>query len=193
MQWIELTATIFGLLCVLLTIRRSIWCWPTGLVQVLLFIIVFYDAKLYSDLILHVIYVGMQLYGWHCWTHPSANQAKLGVFSLPPSHLARWILVAMVGTLVWGFSMKTWTDASLPYADAFTTVTSLIAQYLLARRYVQNWGFWIVVDVVAIGVYFAKDLHATATLYAVFLILATVGWMSWTRELQNQTITEAAV
>ena len=76
MFWIELAATICGFVCVVLTIRRNVWCWPTGLVQVLLFILIFYHAKLYSDLILHVIYVGMQFYGWYCWTGRRAAERE---------------------------------------------------------------------------------------------------------------------
>lgn len=192
MNWIELTATVFGFLCVLLTIRRNIWCWPTGLIQVLLFIIIFYDAKLYSDLLLHVIYVFLQFYGWYQWTREDAGREKLIVKSLPISWLGFWIAVTIVGTVGWGWAMARWTDASLPYPDAFTTVASLVAQVLLARRYLQNWGFWICVDIVAIWVYFSKELNATAVLYIAFLILATFGAVVWSKQLAKQTTEEVA-
>lgn len=190
-SWIEWTATFFGFLCVVLTIRRNIWCWPTGLVQVSLFIVVFYQAKLYSDLLLHVIYVFLQFYGWYCWTRQNAVNETLIVKSLPRFSLLAWSGVTVVGTVVWGGAMSTWTDASLPYPDAFTTVASLVAQFLLARRYIQNWGFWICVDVVAIWVYFTKQLNATAMLYITFLILATIGLMIWHRQLRHQDPREA--
>ncbi|QDV69110.1 Nicotinamide riboside transporter PnuC [Rosistilla carotiformis] len=188
MNLIELTATGFGFLCVLLTIRRSVWCWPTGLIQVLLFIIIFYDAKLYSDLVLHVIYVGLQFYGWYCWTRDDAGDENLIVKSLPMSWLVGWIAVTVIGTVSLGWAMARWTDASLPYPDAFTTVASLVAQLLLARRYFQNWGFWICVDCVAIWVYYTKDLHATAVLYTAFLILATIGFLAWNKQRRKQEI-----
>lgn len=186
MSWIELTATVFGFLCVLFTICRSVWCWPTGLIQVLLFIFVFYDAKLYSDLLLHVIYVFLQLYGWHCWTRKAANDDSLIVLSLPRRVLGGWVVITIAGTIALGWAMAHWTDASLPYPDAFTTTASLVAQFLLARRYIQNWLFWICVDVVAIWVYFTKELNATAVLYLAFLIMASIGLVIWYKRLLNQ-------
>lgn len=190
MNWVELAATGFGFLCVLLTIRRSIWCWPTGLIQVLLFTIIFYDAKLYSDVLLHVIYVFLQFYGWYYWTREDARDESLIVQSLPPSSLGFWIVVTMAGTVALGWAMARWTDASLPYPDAFTTTASLVAQFLLARRYVQNWGFWICVDIVAIWVYFMKDLNATALLYVAFLIMASIGFVIWNKQLSRQPAEE---
>lgn len=90
-----------------------------------------------------------------------------------------WVFIAVAGTLLWGFVMKTLTDASVPYPDAFTTVASLIAQWLMARKRLESWCFWIAVDVVAIGVYFYKQLFFTTGLYAVFLILAIMGFLEW--------------
>ncbi len=186
MSWVELTATVFGFLCVLFTIRRNIWCWPTGLIQVSLFIFVFYDAKLYSDLLLHVIYIFLQFYGWYCWTRKDASDGSLIVQSLPMPWLGGWVVVTIAGTIGLGGAMVHWTDASLPYPDAFTTVASLVAQFLLARRYVQNWSFWICVDVVAIWVYFTKELNATAVLYIVFLVMASTGLIMWSNRLRKQ-------
>lgn len=82
MAWMEVVAVVFGLICVWLTIRQNIWCWPTGLVQVALYIIIFYQVKLYSDLILHILYVGLQIYGWHHWLHGGKQRAKLPVSTL---------------------------------------------------------------------------------------------------------------
>ncbi|MEZ6133332.1 MAG: nicotinamide riboside transporter PnuC [Pirellulaceae bacterium] len=194
MFWIEIAATVFGFLCVALTIRRSVWCWPIGLVQVLLFTIIFYKAKLYSDLILHVIYVFMQCYGWYCWT--SGNSASEGLSAEVARHTVAvrclthramwiWLTVAGLGTCGWGFCMQRWTDASLPYQDAFTTVASLIAQYLLAKQYWQNWVFWIAVDLVAIHVYTTKELFPTAVLYTAFLVLAVLGLVVWRMRLEQ--------
>jgi len=108
--------------------------------------------------------------------------------------LAGWLLLGLAGTAVWGFLMNRYTDAAAPYPDAFTTVMSLIAQWLMARKKLESWGFWIAVDVVAIGVYFYKDLYMTAGLYAVFLVLATIGFFEWrkSRRTTLPPIPEAA-
>ncbi len=192
MAAIEIIAVIFGLLCVILTVRQNIWCWPTGLVQVTLYIFIFYHVKLYSDLILHVIYVFMQIYGWYHWLHGGEERSKLQVSRLVLSYLAGWIVLCVIGTFLWGWLMKTFTDAAVPFADAFTTVASLIAQWLMARKKLESWWFWISVDVVAIGVYFYKDLFFTTGLYALFLILATFGFFSWQKSVKSTCLLAGA-
>ncbi len=184
MLLIEAAATLFGLACVLLTIRQNILCWPTGLVQVMLFIIIFYQVRLYSDLILHVLYVFLQIYGWHHWLHGGRDRDDLPVTALAPSALGRWILIGAAGTLLWGHLMDRFTHAALPYPDAFTTVSSLIAQWLMARKRLDSWYFWIAVDIAALGIYFYKGLYLTTGLYALFLGLAVAGLMVWRRRLQ---------
>lgn len=187
MSWIEIAAVVFGFLCVVLTIRQNIWCWPTGLVQVVLYIVIFYEVRLYSDLILHVIYVGLSLYGWYHWLHGGRDHGALVVTRLSPGARALWVGVVLLGTLGWGYGMATCTDAALPYGDAFTTVASLAAQWLMARKRLESWLFWIAVDVVAIGIYWVKDLQLTAGLYAAFLVLAVLGLFEWRRAYLGKT------
>lgn len=182
---IEWIAVVFGFVCVVLTVRQSIWCWPTGLIQVALFIYVFYEAKLYSDVILHVVYVFLQFYGWYHWLYGGDRFQDLPVTSLG-RRFALWVPAVLVCSLIWGFGMHVFTDAAVPYADAFTTVASLAAQYLLARKKLESWLLWISVDVVAIGIYWYKDLHPTALLYGVFLILASTGFAAWQESMRKQ-------
>lgn len=183
MTWIESIAVMFGLLCVWLTIRQNIWCWPTGLVQVALYAFVFYSAKLYSDVILHVIYVILQVYGWHHWLRAGRDHRRPTVSRLPGRSLVGWLLVAAAGTALWGWGMATFTDAAVPYWGAFIAVASLIALCLMARKRLESWGFWIAVDVVAIGVYVHQALFMTAGLYAVFLVMATMGFFTWRKTM----------
>ncbi|MBU1108758.1 MAG: nicotinamide riboside transporter PnuC [Candidatus Riflebacteria bacterium] len=185
---IEVTAVIFGFLCVYFTIKENIWCWPTGLVQVFLYIFIFFDAKLYSDVILHIIYVAMQFYGWYFWLHGGKMRKEAVVTQLPRPWLIGTVMISVAATVLLGYFMANRTDASLPYADAFTTVFSLVAQWLLSRKILESWHFWIAVDCVAIGVYYAKDLHLTAGLYVAFLIMAIAGLLRWKKSanlLQN--------
>ena len=174
----EVIAVAFGLLSVWLTTRQSLWCWPTGLVQVVLFLFVFWDAKLYSDVILHAVYVVLQLYGWAYWKFGGGNRTKLPVTRLHPVVAVAWVGVIGVGTLAWGYGMASFTDAALPYWDAGIAVASLVAQYLMTRKYLENWLVWMAVDVVAVGVYAVKDLYLTAGLYAVFFVLCVFGLVS---------------
>ncbi len=193
MGWIELTATIFGVLCVWLIIRQSIWCWPAGLVQVTLFVYIFYEARLYSDMILHIIYIFLQLYGWYHWLYGGHARTSLPITTLSGYARAAWIGLGVLGMMALGATMHTFTNAALPYADAFTTVVSLIAQWLLARKKLENWYFWIAVDVVAIGVYFSRELYFTTGLYTLFLGMAIAGFFAWRRSWQTTAADQVVV
>ncbi|MBK5971184.1 MULTISPECIES: nicotinamide riboside transporter PnuC [Thiorhodovibrio] len=190
MTVIEAIAVIFGFLCVWLIIRQNIWCWPTGLVQVVLYLFIFSQVKLYSDMLLHGIYVVMQLYGWHWWLHGGHDRDRLPVTRLSAAGLSAWALLAAAASLGWGHLMATQTDAALPYADAFTTVASLVAQWLLARKKLESWLFWIAVDLAAIVIYYSKTLYLTSGLYAAFLVMAVFGLLAWHR---SQREPQAAV
>ncbi len=192
MTWIEAVAAAFGLVCVWLTVRQNIWCWPTGLIQVALYIGVFYHAKLYSDLILHVIYVIMQVYGWYHWLHGGRERSELPVTVLSMPALLAWILIGLAAAVPWGYSMATYTDAAAPYADSFIVAMSLIAQWLMARKKLESWQFWIAVDIVAIAVYLYKELFITTGLYSVFLVLAVLGYVHWRQSIQPSGLPVAA-
>jgi nicotinamide mononucleotide transporter len=184
---VELVATVFGLACVWMYVRQSIWSWPTGLVQVMLFALVFYRARLYSDFLLHLVYVVLQIYGWYCWSARGDAKPQLPITTLTLGPRIMCGVIALTGSLTLGFTMHRFTDASLPYWDASIAGMSLVAQYLLARKILENWLLWIAVDIVAIGVYLAKGLYLTTGLYAVFLVMATMGWMAWLNSYRRQT------
>jgi nicotinamide mononucleotide transporter len=193
MSPVEVTAVAFGLACVILTIRQSIWSWPTGLVQVVLYIWIFKQARLYSDMVLHVIYVPMQLYGWYHWLAGARAQhaPKLPIRRITPRAAAIWLLISAAAIAADGYLMRRYFDAALPYWDAAIAVLSLLAQYLLARKVLENWILWITIDVIAIGVYWAKDIKLTAGLYAVFLVLAITGLIAWIRDYRNSITPES--
>ncbi|MEW5725081.1 MAG: nicotinamide riboside transporter PnuC [Thermodesulfobacteriota bacterium] len=186
MGLVEIASALFGLICVVLTIKEHIWCWPTGLVQVILAIFVYWHARLYSDLILHVIYVVMSVYGWYNWLHGGADKGRLFVTRLSPLGLLLWTSTAAAGTGLLGLFMDRLTNADLPYWDASTTVLSLIAQYLLTEKKLESFMAWILVDVLCIGIYFYKSLYAFTLEYAAFLVLAATGLLAWRKSWKNR-------
>jgi len=185
---IEVIASVAGLLCVILVVLRSMWCWPAGLVQVTLYAWIFFNVKLYSDFGLHIVYIFFQFYGWWNWSHGKLkeNDTEIRILPLRPKTMVGWAALSLAGSVCLGALMGHYTDASFPYADAFTTVTSLVAQWLLSRRELMNWVFWIAVDVVAMWVYLQKGLYPTSLLYGIFLILCCVGVVSWLKEAKAQ-------
>jgi nicotinamide mononucleotide transporter len=181
LELVELAAVVLGLTCVWLTVRQNIWCWPAGLGQVFLYIAIFYQVRLYSDMGLHAIYVLLGLYGWWHWLRGGPAGGTLPVTRIKPGPAARWFAVALLGTGALGGAMATYTDAALPYWDAGTTVLSLIAQWLLARKVLESWLVWIAVDILSLGIYYSRALYLTMGLYGVFLILAIIGYREWRR------------
>lgn len=185
MTLIEAIAVAFGIACVVLTIRQHMACWPTGLVMVVLYIGIFYEARLFSDMALQVVYIFLQIYGWYHWASGGSRDNPLPVTLLTGKARAGWALVALVGAMTLGYSMHRWAGASLPYWDAAAAVMSLIAQWFLARKVLESWIVWIAVDVLSIGIYVAKELYLTMALYVVFLGLAISGLLTWKKQLRN--------
>ncbi|MDP6708295.1 MAG: nicotinamide riboside transporter PnuC [Alphaproteobacteria bacterium] len=183
---IEIAATAFGLACVYLYIRENIWCWPTGIAMVVLYAYIFYEVRLYSDMALQVVYIFVQVYGWRYWLK-GVDDSEVPITTLSQR---QWLQVAVVtglGTFLLGTFMVELTDADLPYWDATTTAMSLMAQFLIGRKKLENWLLWIAVDVLAIGIYLYKELYLTAGLYAVFLVMASVGYVAWRRKYLSET------
>ncbi len=187
MVWLEVVATVLGIISVGLLVLQNIWCWPTGIVMVTLYIFIFYDARLYSDMGLQGAYVVMQAYGWWHWLFGKreAGLAELPVSRITPLAASGWIAVIALGIVGLGSVMGRYTDADLIYWDAATTVMSLVAQYLQARKVLECWLIWIAVDVLAVGIYLYKGLNVTTLLYTVFLGLATWGYLSWLRSYRG--------
>ncbi|MEN9403809.1 MAG: Nicotinamide riboside transporter PnuC [Verrucomicrobiota bacterium] len=185
----EIIGTVLGVIGVALMIRQNIWGWPVGLVQVAVYAWVFYDAKLYSDTILQVCFFLIQAYGWYFWLRNkhTAAHSDLPVTRLSGPALVGWVVLGLALSAGWGAWMHHATDAALPYWDAFILVFSLIAQWLQARKKLENWPGWLIVNTVAIGVYWAKDLRLTSGLYLIFWLMALWGWREWRR-----TMTQAA-
>ncbi len=179
----EIAGVLFGVASVWLIVKENVWGWPTGLVNVGLFIVVFWKARLYADMGLQVVYVVLCLYGWWAWEHGETEDGSLRVTRAP--RLAPLFLGAggAAGAAALGLALSGHTDASMPFWDSTTTSFSLVAQWMQTRKWLENWWVWIAVDAVYVGIYVAKHLFLTAGLYAVFLGLAIQGARSWRRSL----------
>tara|TARA_R110002167_G_scaffold203006_6_gene406963 strand:- start:1163 stop:1774 length:612 start_codon:yes stop_codon:yes gene_type:complete len=184
---LEWTATIAGFLCVYLLIKRSVWSFFFGLIQVSIYAWIFYEVKLYSDMILHVLYIGFQFYGWFIWRRAQDEHNQVVVIRGSNQQYALWAGVVVISTSIVGTIMAKNTDASFPYPDAFTTCASLVAQWLLSHKRLFNWLLWIVVDVVAITIYWQKQLYPTSALYLCFLVMAMIGQVQWYRSWRDSS------
>ena len=180
----EVAGVLFGIVAVWLTTRQNVWCWPTGLVNVALFTIVFYQARLYADMGLQLVYVVLCLYGWHQWLRGGPGHGALPVSRTPRRVLVFLAALGAAGAALLGATLHHHTDASLPFWDSSTASFSLVAQWMQARKWIENWIVWLAVDVVYVGMYVYKRLYPTAGLYAVFIVLAVLGLREWRRSLR---------
>jgi nicotinamide mononucleotide transporter len=185
MSSLEIIGTVLGAIGVSLMIRENVWGWPVGLIQVAVSAWVFFGAKLYSDVMLQVFFFAIQAYGWWHWLRgvrlTSAKVTTLPVTRLTYAALVGWAFAGAVATGAWGELMRQRTDAALPYWDAFILMFSLIAQWWQAQKRLECWAGWMLVNLVAVGVYWAKDLYLYAGLYAVFFAMAVAGHIAWKR------------
>lgn len=177
-----------GILCVWLAAKNNIWNWPIAIVSVLIYIFIFFDAKLYADMGLQVYFFLTNIYGWYFWSKNRNNQEESRPITLITK---KEILLSILGiaafTLALGFLLYKNTDASFPFIDSFCTAVSLIAQVFLARKVLHNWLIWIFVDVIYVGVYFSKDLYATGLMYALYIAIATIGYLDWRKIYREQS------
>ena len=179
----EILAVVFGIVSVYLSTREHIWSWPTALVNVSLYFVVFFEAKLYADMGLQVVYFALSLYGWYEWLYGGENRTELHVSRTTRTLGVRLVLVGVASAALLGTLLARFTDAALPYLDSATTSTSLVAQWMMTRKILENWVLWIAVDLVYVPMFISQKLYATAMLYAAFLVLALRGVVEWRRSI----------
>lgn len=182
MTTIELLAALFGALSVWLSTRQNVLSWPTAIVNVSLYVVVFREARLYADMGLQVVYAALSLYGWWQWTFGGPNRGTLPVTRTTATLWWRLAAAVVVGWLLL-IAILSRTNASLPQLDAALTSASLAAQWMLTRKKLENWIVWIAVDLVYVPMFLYKQLYPTAVLYGVFLVLAVMGYLAWRRDL----------
>ncbi len=184
MDPIEAIAVALGLVNITLIIRRSVWNYPFGIVMVVLYAHIFWAAKLYSDAGLQVFFLLVQFYGWVAWSSKQGDDGLVIVDQMGAQAQIIAVIASIFAIGLWGTMMHQLTDAAYPYWDGSIAMLSVAAQIMMTRRLIENWACWIVVDVLAIGLFAVKGLWLTAGLYGVFLVMATYGLIEWRRKLK---------
>jgi nicotinamide mononucleotide transporter len=179
---IEAAAFVLALGYVLLSIRQVVWAWPLMIASSLLYAVLFATSKLYGQMALQGMFVAIALWGWWQWKFGRKAERPLAVSGLW-LRVQLWLICAWVAAaFVSAAALGRLTDAAAPWLDAFTTTGSLIAQLLTARKYVEAWPAWIVVNGVSVALFAGQQLWLTALLYGIFLLLSAVGWAAWRRD-----------
>ena len=184
-NYIELIGAIAGMVYIFLSIKQNIWLWPIGIINVTLYIYVFFISKFYADMGLQFFYLFISIYGWYNWIHGRREEknAHLPVVKLNKKLSLILLFVSIIFFGIIAYVLVNYTDSDIPYWDAFTTAFSITATWMLARKIIEHWIIWIIVDLVSAGLYIYKGLYPTTILFLVFTILAFVGYFEWRKDL----------
>ncbi|WP_027721296.1 nicotinamide riboside transporter PnuC [Maridesulfovibrio zosterae] len=177
-----------GLIYIVLSVRQNSLCWPFGIISVGIWMTIVFQGKLYSDAFLQFIYVVLGFYGWYQWLRGGTDSEPLKVQRLSAKMALKLTGMGLIAFLPAGYAAEHYLHASYPWWDALTTVLSLIAQYLLAKKYIENWILWIIADVMYIGIYHLKGWTGYSGLMAVYTIMAVIGYMQWLKSYQAERV-----
>lgn len=182
---LEVIAVVLAVSYLILAIRQNIWCWFCAGISSAIFAYLFFDVRLYMEAALNVFYFAMAIYGWHSWVSGGSDDKDLPVVVW--SHKLHMIAIPVVVavSILSGILLEMRTDAAFPYIDSLTTWSAVWATFLVARKVLENWWYWLVIDATMIFVFWAKDLELTAVLYILYLLLIPIGLLSWRRSYRE--------
>lgn len=185
---LEAAGVVLSILYLVLAIRENLWCWPAAFLSSVITIAVMFGARLYSEAGLNVFYAAMAVYGWYQWRYGGARTGKrklpISVWPLRTHVLA--IGGSLAGSVLVGWVMSRYTDAAFPYLDAFVTVSSIVTTYMVARKILENWLYWLVVDSLSAYLYWQRELYLYVGLFVLYLVLVVIGWIRWQRTWRAQ-------
>ncbi len=178
-EWVGIFAGTAG---VYLSIKEKLFAWPLFITCYLAYIYLSFHAELYAALLLNFVFIFISIYGWRNWIHSSkSGHEKFKIQKTPLSQILIAIVSIITFTLLLGWGLKNYTTAYLPFLDAFATSCAFVAQWMLSKKYIENWIFWIIADTVYVGLWSAQGYYVSAVLFLIFICLATKGWFEWKR------------
>ncbi len=183
-NWFELAAAIITLYSIWLATRENIWYYPTGLVALVMYTWLFFGAKLYAESVLQVVCFVLMVYGWYEWLHGGEHRAELPVARTPGWAWGSGVIAGVAGSAVVIAVQLRYTDNPTPYVDSSLLVWSLVAQWMTARKWIESWILWLLINTVSIPLYVTRGLWITAVLYAGLWVLAIVGYRDWRRSME---------
>ena len=184
---VEILGVIFSIGYLIFSIRQNILLWPLGIASALLYMVVFYQSKFYADMGLNAYYVIISIYGWLLWRRGSDESGvMLSVSRIGKRHALILLVITALAFAGIGIILDRFTDSPVPYWDAFTTALSFTATWMLARKILENWILWIIVDAVSMALYLYRGLYPTLFLFAIYTTMAVIGYMKWKRSYKSR-------
>ncbi|MBN2893315.1 MAG: nicotinamide mononucleotide transporter [Bacteroidales bacterium] len=180
-NWVEIFGAIAGLLYIFLSIKEKILLWPIGIITSTVYIYVFFQSKFYADMSLQFYYVFVSIYGWIFWLKGKKNEKdkQLKISKTPFKTIIILVFVTLALFLGMGWFLSNYTDSPVPFWDAFTTAASIVATWMLAKKFIEQWIIWIIVDIISAILYYKKGLYPTVILFGVYTIMAVIGYIEW--------------
>ena len=185
---LELVAVVFAVAYLVLAVKENSLCWYAAGISTLIFLFIFWDVKLYMESGLQIYYLAMAFYGWYQWRGANRETASLQVSKWrAKQHVIALVLIATL-TFISGSLLNSGTDANLPYLDSFTTWASVVTTFMVARKILENWFYWLVIDSVSIYLYLDRELYFTSLLFAIYIVIIFFGWFAWNRSYRQREI-----
>ncbi len=178
-NYIEVLGAVTGLVYLYFSIQRIIWLWPLGIVTSAFYVFIFFESKFYADMSLQVYYFVISFYGWYNWLYGKGKNGEVNIRYTGFKLLILYSLLTILITFILAYVLMEFTDSPLPVWDAFTTAGSIMATWMLANKMLENWLFWVVIDIISMGLYIYKGLFPTAFLFFVYSFMAIIGYISW--------------
>jgi nicotinamide mononucleotide transporter len=182
----EMLAVALGIAYLLLAMRESLWCWYAAFASTTIFLFLFWDVSLMMESALQVYYLLMAVYGWWSWQARDSADAELAISRWPLRMHLIAISCVLVLSLVSGTLLQQWTGAALPFVDSFTTWGAVLTTWMVARKLLENWLYWIVIDSVSVYLYLDRELYLTAALFAAYVIIVIFGYRKWLQHYRSQ-------
>jgi nicotinamide mononucleotide transporter len=179
-------AVVSLLAYLVLAIRQNALCWPAAIIGTAIYVVLMFQVGLYMESALQLFYIGMAIYGWYSWRHGSGPNNQLQITSWPLAFNILPIVAIFTLTLVSGYLLAAFTNAAMPYLDSFTTWAAVITTWMVARKILQNWHYWFVIDSVSVYLYVSRGLWLTALLFVLYLVLIVVGYRAWLQSAREQ-------
>lgn len=185
---LELVAVVLAIAYLLLAIRQNIWCWLCAGISTAIYVWLFIGARLYMESVLNGFYFVMAIYGWYVWSSGRTEGHERPVILWPLKTHSVAIAAIIVASVVNGFLLSRHTDAAFPYIDSLTTWSAIWATFLVARKVLENWWYWLAIDFASVFIYWARDLQLTSLLFVIYVIMIPFGLVSWTRSIRERTV-----
>mgnify|MGYP005740276127 FL=1 len=180
-NWMEVLAVLSAIIYLLLAVKQDIKCWYAAIFSSGLYFFIMYSAGLYMESVLQIFYIAMAFYGWSQWRVSDDNSTKLLVRTWKVSNHFKAICSVIILAIISGYFLEKYTNAALPFVDGLTTWGAIIATYMVAKRLLENWAYWFVIDSISIFLFMSRGLILTALLFFVYLIIIYFGYKSWTK------------